>query len=459
MKIRPLNQFYPPDTAATGQLLADVAAGLAAAGHEVHVICSRGSYAGGKVARASVEPMDGVRVHRVGATSRGRAQALDRLSDWCSYYVLAAERSLQLGRFDACLALTTPPFIGMVGVLLKRLKGTRLVLWTMDLWPDVAEALGTIRPGGYLSRGLRLLARHLYDRADVVVSLGSTMTGRLRDLGVPAQKIAEVHNWVPSEAVQPLPWGRSYVDDRLALNGQCVVMYSGNMGMAHEFGTILDAAELLQADGSVAFLFVGGGKRRAEVMEESHKRGLRNVRFMEAEPLDRLSDLLGSARVHLVSMREGLEGCLVPSKIYGILAAGRPAIMVGSTNNEVAELLRESGAGFVVGTGRAHEMAASIGRLREEPGLAYRMGQAGRQYYEQRLGRHRSVAAIAAALTGEKPSAPGATKALRRGLVVGGAGRRNPAGTAVLRAVPHTARPKVGRSSSNPSDVESIGTP
>jgi colanic acid biosynthesis glycosyl transferase WcaI len=241
----------------------------------------------------------------------------------------------------------------------------------------------------------------VYEQADSIISPGWTMTERLRSRGVAAEKIVTVHNWVPSEAVHSLPWGRRYVDGDRQFDGQFVVMHSGNMGMAHEFETILDAAELLKADNAILFVFAGDGKRRSEIVRESERRGLTNIRFMPPAPLGSLSRLLGSAAVHLVSMRQGVEGCLVPSKVYGIMAAARPAIMVGSTRNEVAALLRASGSGFTIVRGGAHELAAAIRQLRERPGLAARMGEAGRRYYERRLGRDRSVAAIVGVVTGE----------------------------------------------------------
>jgi glycosyltransferase involved in cell wall biosynthesis len=171
-------------------------------------------------------------------------------------------------------------------------------------------------------------------------------------------------------------------------------MYSGNMGLPHEFDTILAAAELLREDRSILFSFVGDGSRRREVEQEVRRKGMRNVRFQKPVPLSGLSQLLASGDVHLVSMRKGLEGLVVPSKIYGILAAGRPAIMVGSTQNEIAQLLTDSKAGFVVENGRAEELAAVIRNLRDQPDVVAQMGQAGRRYYEQHLGRVRSVAAI-----------------------------------------------------------------
>jgi glycosyltransferase involved in cell wall biosynthesis len=209
---------------------------------------------------------------------------------------------------------------------------------------------------------------------------------------VPAARLRTVHNWVPGEVVRPEPWADG--------DGSFLVMYSGNMGAAHEFGTILDAAEELAADSTFRFLFVGTGKRKAEVAEAVRRRGLRNVSFEAPQPLERLSELLGSAHVHLVSMLPGADGIMVPSKIYGIMAAARPAIMVGSAHNEVARLLSDSGGGFTVGTGRSGELARLVRRLRDQPQVARRMGQAGRRYYERRLGRDHSVAAIVRAVTG-----------------------------------------------------------
>lgn len=393
MRILLLNQFYPPDTAATGQLLADVAVSLAGDGHDVHVICSAGGYAGGEVTTADGGG-DGIRVHRVGATMFGRMGAFGRLSDWGSYHVLATARALALGRFDVCLALTTPPFIGLTGVVLKRLRRTGLVLWSMDVWPEVATALGTLRPEGLLCRGLGRVSRRLYRECDAIVSLGDSMTRLLAERGADREKVCTVHNWVPGEKVEARPWGRSYLP-AMGLDGQFVVMYSGNMGMAHEFDTFLEAAARLKEDPSILFLFVGGGRRRGEAEERARRDGLTNVRFEDPVPLDNLSDLLATARVHLLSMHREADGCLVPSKIYGILASGRPCVLVGPRRSDVGRLICDSQAGLVVPRGFGNLLASALRRFRAEPDTAEAMGRYGRSYYERHLGRVRSVARIA----------------------------------------------------------------
>jgi colanic acid biosynthesis glycosyl transferase WcaI len=199
MRVLLINQFSIPDTAATGQLLADVAETLADEGHEVHVICSRRRYGSGTDGCAAREIVNGVNVHRVEATGFGRGKAVGRLLDWFSFYLLAMWRALRLPKMDVCVALTTPPFISLIGLLLSKLKGTRSVIWAMDLYPDIAVAYEVLRRESLTYRLLTRLNRFLYRNAAAVISLGEVMTDRLHSLGVPSDKVHTVHNWVPGE--------------------------------------------------------------------------------------------------------------------------------------------------------------------------------------------------------------------------------------------------------------------
>lgn len=201
MRILFLNQYYLPDVAATGQLLADLAEDLVARGHEVHVICSRRTYCGGGDAFAKNEMTRGVHVHRVGATGFGRSKRVGRLLDWLSFYGLAMSRALCLSRMDVCVAMTTPPFIALIAFLLSTIKGTRSVIWTMDLYPDIAVAYDALARESLLCCTLTRLNRILYRHATAVISLGETMTDRLQSLGVPGDRVHTVHNWVPGEVM------------------------------------------------------------------------------------------------------------------------------------------------------------------------------------------------------------------------------------------------------------------
>ncbi len=199
MRILLINQFYKPDTAATGQLLADVAEELAGQGHHVHVICGRSKYDGGKMQETKKDVIDGVHVHRVAGTGFGRGTSVGRMCDWLSFYVLAAWRALRLPRPDVCVTLTTPPFISLIGLMLSKFKGTQSVIWMMDVYPDIAAAYEVMKKRTFLYRILTYINNFTLSNAAAVISLGETMTQRLQSLGALPENLHTVHNWVPGE--------------------------------------------------------------------------------------------------------------------------------------------------------------------------------------------------------------------------------------------------------------------
>ena len=362
------------------------------------VVCSRGRYEGEESDLPREEVHDGVRIHRVSATALGRGRMLHRVCDYATFYATALRRCLSLPRMDVCVALTTPPFVASIGAAYKRIHRASLILWAMDLYPDIAAAMGVLRPSSIEHRVLRRLAVWIYQNADRIVSLGGDMTERLRRCGVPEHRITTVPNWSPGEAVRPCPDTQTPFRQRHGINGHFVVMYSGNMGVVHEFGTILGAAQRLRHREDVLFLFVGGGAQKQYVMEETRRRGLDNVKFCPYQPLSALSDSLGAADVHLISMKNNVEGLLVPSKLYGIMAAGRPALMVGPRNNEIARTLEVSRAGWVVPPGHPHRLAEQIERLLRRPDLVKAMGSRARRHYELCCSRRRRTGELVAAI-------------------------------------------------------------
>ncbi len=200
MQILLINQYYSPDVAATGQLLADLAEGLDHKGHEVHVLCSRRAYGDRQRIFPNSEIIRGVFVHRVGATGFGRNNTFGRVADYLSFYFFATWRALRLPKMDVCVSLTTPPFIAFVGLVLHKFKGTRIVLWTMDLYPEVPVAFGFLREKSFLYRLLSGLSRYIYKASSCIVSLGEVMTERLIEAGASPRKIVTIHNWAPGHS-------------------------------------------------------------------------------------------------------------------------------------------------------------------------------------------------------------------------------------------------------------------
>ncbi len=394
MKILIINQFYKPDVAATGQLLADLAESLAKQGHEVHVICSRCAYGGGKTRFPSSQSLNGVHIHRVSATGFGRKNIIGRLVDYLCFYILAMFKAVIMPRMDMCIVLTTPPFIALCGLILRLLKRTQVILWSMDIYPEIAVAYGAIKNKSILHKFLSGISKCIYRRAVRIISLGEVMTEKLVEAGASQEKIITVHNWVPGEIVDSNPSGNSVLYEKWQVRDRVKLMYLGNLGIGHELESAVRAMKELGQNVKVDLLFVGNGKMRERLIDLASELDLDTVSFHRPVPLADLPNALAIADIHLVSQKPGTQGLIVPSKLYGVLAAGRPTIFVGPDDCETAMILRKSNAGIIVCPGDIHGVAEAIKKLAYEQGVREIMGENAKQYYMNHFGRDRSVSQI-----------------------------------------------------------------
>ncbi len=376
-----INQYYWPDHASTAQHLSDLAEALAARGYDCHVVCSRGGYRPGATRLPAAETHHGVRIHRVGATSLGRRTTLRRMADYLSFYAGALLRCLALHRADVVVTLTTPPILGLLGTLLRLLKGSRHVYWSMDLHPDASVALGRMDPRNPFVAALTQVSNLAYRNADRVVVLGSHMGRRVADKGVDPGRMVSIPVWSRRDEIYPLPRAGHPLRRSLGLDDKFVAMYSGNLGLAHCFEEFLGAARRLRDRDDVVFLFVGDGPRLAEVRAAKEAEGLDNVRLLDYFPREQLYASLSVADVHLISMRPEMAGIVVPGKLYGAMASGRPTLFVGPEACESAETIRRAGCGLVVPVGDADAVVAAIERLAADPAHARALGERGRSAF------------------------------------------------------------------------------
>lgn len=363
-----LNRFFHPDHSATSQMLSDLAFGLAREGVEVHVVTSRLRYDDPKARLAPDETVNGVRVHRVWTSRFGRGGLFGRGADYLSFYLTAFIACLRVvRRADTLVAMTDPPMVSVMAAVVAKLRRASLVTWLQDLFPEIAAAAG-IRTAHGLSgkvlRGLRDWSLHAATRNVVI---GELMRERLLARGIAPEQIELITNWADTDAIVPVPHAENPLRKAWGFDGCFVVGYSGNMGFAHEFDTLLGAAELLRDEPQVRFLLIGGGKHLPHLQQEVARRGLaERVVFKPYQRRDVLKYSLGAADMHLVSLRPELEGLIVPSKFYGIVAAGRVPVFVGSEEGEVARYLRGTEAGVVVAPGDSQGLAAAVRRCRRE---------------------------------------------------------------------------------------------
>ena len=230
--------------------------------------------------------------------------------------------------------------------------------------------------------------------------IGDIMAERLVTEGVPRSHLSVIHNWVDGEAIRPLDHAINPLRKEWDLDGHFVVGYSGNLGRVHECATLLGAAERLRDHGDVVFQFIGGGALVSEFRQECEARGLDNVRFKPYQPRELLGQSLGACDVHLVVLRPEFEGLVVPSKFYGVTAAGRPTLYVGDPHGEVARIISGAQVGLRVSTGDAEGLADAVLRLKSDAASREEMGRKARALFDERCSRDMALTQWDAVLRG-----------------------------------------------------------
>jgi len=303
------------------------------------------------------------------------------MTDYLSFYAGAIVKAMVLPRCDAVVTLTTPPIIGLVGTLLKWLRGTRHVYWSMDLHPDASLALGRMSSNRLFPRFMNWLSGFVYRQADKVVVLGPYMADRIALKQVSAERVMTIPVWSRREEIYSIPRAANPLRKSLGLKDAFVAMYSGNLGLAHSCDEFLTAARWLRDRDDIVFLFVGGGPRLREVDAARERDGLTNIRLLDYFPRAQLHASLSLADVQLISMRPEMTGIVVPGKLYGVMAASRPAIFVGPEHCETADTIRHAGCGITVTPGDAEALVSALTLLADDASLGRRMGERGRSAF------------------------------------------------------------------------------
>lgn len=354
-------------------MLSDLSFHLAERGWRVEVMTSRQRYDDAGARLAAHEEVRGVEVRRVWSTRFGRTFLPGRAVDYATFYASAFFMLLRRATpGSTVVALTDPPLISVVAALAAMLRRAALVNWTQDLFPEVAEALGM-----KALRWLRRVRNWSVRRAKANVALGDAMAARLPNAVV-------IHNWADA-SLHPVDIPHS----------RFVVGYSGNLGRAHDAQTMLAAIQTLRDDDEIEFLVTGGGAQLEAIRAEN----LPNVRFAGYAPRERLSESLSSADAHLVTLLPSLEGLIVPSKFYGVLAVARPVLFVGAPDGELARIIRSHECGFIIEPGDGEGLARSIRELAFDRDRARAIGLRGRRLYEERFAPRIALASWERVLT------------------------------------------------------------
>lgn len=390
-----VNRFFYPDASATSQILSDLAFAMNESMFDVHVIASRQSRVGTTSPLPSSEIIRNVSIHRVATPNLHRLGLLGRAIEYIAFYPGAIATLLHhVRRGDVIVAKTDPPLISIAGMLVASIKDARLVNWIQDLYPEVAVRLGVPLLSGPIGWLLTRARDAALRRAAINVAIGERMATYIQGQSVPEEKIYVIPNWADDDAISPISPERNPLRTRLGLNGTFIVGYSGNLGRAHEFETLVGAAELLKDERDIAFLFFSKGPHVEALKERVHALGLgRSFHFLQPQPRSELSLSLSLPDVHWLSLRSELEGLIVPSKFYGIASAGRPTISITAGDGEIARILKRSKCGSVVEPTRSGELAQCIKALRSDRRLCEEMGRNARALVDGPFSKRHSLEA------------------------------------------------------------------
>jgi glycosyltransferase involved in cell wall biosynthesis len=402
LRILFLNRAYWPDVEATGHLLGELCTDLARRGHSISVIAGQPNFLDERLPARQTH--DGVEIIRVGNRRFQKASFLSRVIGLLSYVILAAWAALWHRRPDVLVVETDPPVLGLLGAVLKVWHRCPMVYYLQDLYPEVGLIMGRLRPGP-VTWLLKLATQVGLRSANRVVVLGEDMRRRVLARGINLTKIDIVPNWADADEMRPLPRDES-LRKELGGDGRFVVMYAGNLGLSQSLDQTLVAAEKLRNE-PVQFIFIGDGASKAKLQAFARDKQLEHVRFLPYHPKERMSAFFSVADVHLVTLHRRLAGCIVPSKLYGILACGGAYIAAVDEDSEVTRITEQHQCGLRIEPDDADALVAAIRWCMNHPEELKSMGANGRRLAETELSRPNSVAGFERALWSARQSAAG----------------------------------------------------
>ena len=394
-KILIISEPFYPQVAAIGQLLTDLSEDLVKSGHQVKVVTGNPNNNFNKnnsIPRK--ENYKGIEIIRLKNTTFTKYRMAGRVLNYLTFHFLVFSRVLFYERPDLVFVLSTPPFISFSGLMLKILKKSKVIYNVQDLFPDLAVELGKLKNKlfiGFLKKLSVLIVR----KVDKVVVVGEYMEKKIREEllkeTIENNHIITIHNWADGDKIKVL---RGDIEDNFlrkkwGLEGKFVVLYSGNIGYLHEFDTIISAADFLTKEGlkEIIFVFIGEGIKKNYIEGKVREKGLNNILFFPYQSREMLIYSLGLANVSLVTLEKGFEGMVVPSKIYGILASGRPVIVVVGGESEIVGIIRKGKCGKIVKIRDYHALVNNIMDYYKNSKKCREDGLNGRRCFEKNFDR------------------------------------------------------------------------
>ena len=339
-----VNRSYWPDVEATGQLLTQLCEDLAE-DFDVHVLAGQPNenVRGEGFQASGAQQRKGVTIHRVRHTRFSKRSFLGRIANLVSFFIAAWRQGGRLPKPDTLVVESDPFLLPLLGARWRRRYECRLIVYLQDIYPDVAVAVGKVRES-WFTRWLRARLIRAYAEADQVVVLSEDMKQRLVGHGVEGERIRVLPNWADADAVLPLKEDNAFREQQ-QFGDRFVVMYSGNLGLCQNLEVTLDLAERVRSREDILFVFIGDGAARRALEASARERSLSNVRFLPYQPRERLSESLSAGDLHMVPLDARATGCLMPSKLYGVMASGSPVLAIAEERSDLFRVVRDEEIG------------------------------------------------------------------------------------------------------------------
>lgn len=383
-KIRPIiffTQLYYPDLSTTSVIMTDLAEDLASFGMDVSVICSQPTYSNKHKCPKS-EKKGGVKIERIIGFTFNKDKNVGRILNGFSCYISMLVKLLRMKQKGFIIFNTNPALLPLLGFFAKKLKALHYLVLIHDLWPELPANIGVIKKNGILYKLLDYLNILAFEHADAIVVLSNAMKERIcARLPDKEKLIYIIPNWADPKKIYPVPREKNRLLEEFDLDGNKIVMYSGNLGRYQPLEVIIDAAYELRYRADILFLIAGFGWKKAKLQEYAKALNLKNIKFLSFQPLERLAESLSIADISLIGFFPENEGVIMPSKLYSLLAIAKPIISISSQESEVVEILKEAKAGIHSSLYDPKELAAKIESLLDDQRRLSEMGSNARTHF------------------------------------------------------------------------------
>ena len=378
-----ITEFFPPDYAATGQLIEELVKQLEKQGVKIRVFTGQPGYAFTNDQAPALEQLGNINIQRSRSTQvwsgRIRGKAINGILFTLRSF-LHIIKNVQGN--DVVLLTSAPPFLSIAGYLGHLLLGFSYVCLMYDIYPDIAIALGVVNKNHWLAKFWWTINRKIWQKSKGIIVLSPTMKERVVEICPQiADKVSVIQSWGDPDFILPIAKKDNWFAKEHNLDSKFTVLYSGNMGRCHDMDTILATAQQLKNE-PIQFVFIGGGPKRESFMENVNRLGLKNFLFLPYQDKNVLPYSLTACDLSLVSIEAGLESLITPSKLYPALAAGRPIGAICPKNSYLRQLVADGGFGASVDNGDSNSLSMFILKLKSDRQLAEKMGNASRQYLQ-----------------------------------------------------------------------------